>query len=386
MKIVLLATVLVLQSFMAIALHSLDGLAISGVASRHNVERAQIMNPGDRWNLTAALANQPPGAFYALMNPVLEATTLAYTASHGVFEQSAGSLSRSSTIPPELSEGGTWERIFALESNPVNGGVHAVVFADHAARQVIIGYEGSCQSPEIRQCQADRCYLLSIKNFGRWTDDITGTNESNNCGSFSRAELDYVGQADEIAIRVRARFPAYGVVLTGHSMGGNLAILTAAQHPHVLQAVAISPSPFHEGFSNLLGYSEAQIRALPADDLISIGDVFDLGINTALSPLAREGSTTCLLHGYGEPLACEGLAALLSHGLPDSAEVLAMSLCKPSVHDGFRYRRVMRLRGADGSPLSLPNCSPDFSTILSTLRHMNITSPRQYEEVFDAMR
>lgn len=323
---------------------------------------------GERWNLTAAMTNQPPGLYLSVMDSALTATLLAYGDKFN--------LNWNASNPQDISGDATWERISSLEAHGTDGGVNTVVLADHSAQRAIVAFRGSCTDPSVAQCRADRCYLQSIRNFGSWTPKIMGTRESNDCSAWTREQLNYPAQARALVNQVQAALPGYAILTTGHSMGGNLAILSAAQEPG-MQALAFSPTPFHDAFTQYFGWTESQIQALPSRDLMAIGDVYDLGINSVLSPLARDGATTCLLDKSREPTQCS-LQSLL---LLDFATVMA---CKGASHDINRYREVLRIRAADGvSPQSLPLCSSDWSTLYAAFSHFNMTVPSQMMAAVD---
>lgn len=45
--------------------------------------------------------------------------------------------------------------------------------------------------------------------------------------------------------QVQKDLPKHSLTLTGHSMGGLMAMVTAARQPKVLKAMTFAPTPFH---------------------------------------------------------------------------------------------------------------------------------------------
>merc|ERR1740120_85033 len=115
-------------------------------------------------------------------------------------------------------------------------------------------------------------------------------------------------------------------------------------------------------FSELLGFPEAQIAALPAHDLIAIGDQYDCMINTVAVPQARKGATTCLYEDVEEPMFCE---APMKHSLSYSQLSFPKAMmCKTVTHQWSRYQRLVVERAgdeADEVPAHVPTCDTKFS-------------------------
>lgn len=325
--------------------HILDGAAAS--LSDGNVRKGALTD------LLAKLADHPPGAFLQLMAPLVQATTLSY--------DEPSLVEGVATIDADGSGGPKWERAPALEKTSTRGGVHARVFVSHQTKQAIIAFRGSCEDDSNRQCQVDKCFLRSISAFGSISRFAFPTNA--NCSQFD-SELDYVSQADMVVRAAQAKLVDYAVLLTGHSLGGGLAMVSAARQPGVLQAVTFAPTPFHAVLRQHVGLSEEEISQLPAQDLVATGFLYDLLINTAYVPNARQGATTCLYTHIQTPLVCN---PSMVRPQPDSLWVTARRLaCKAVSHEWKGYRRLVLQLSADLTPAHLPTCSTSFSTLTDT--------------------
>jgi len=274
--------------------------------------------------------------------------------------------SANGTIPPASPGAAAWERLYDLDVNSLQSGIHAFAFAEHGSQQAIVVYRGACLDPSIMQCRSDRCVLSKFETFGRLTPTSFGTEASNGCQSFGAAELDYLGQARRLVEQVQARLPGYAILLTGHSMGGFLASLTAAQHLGDVQAVTFAPAPFYKGLTEGLGLSHEQILALPASDIVAVCDPYDCGVNTMEVPLARLGATTCLFDHqtrWEEPLVCSGVHRGLESGEIRPVSLPRTMVCKGESHAWERYKEIIPATEPDSDqPHHLPTCSSDYST------------------------
>jgi len=306
------------------------------------------------------------GDYLTVMSAVVQAIGLSYNTSEGPdFQPSQVNATISS------SAGENWERLFNFDLDPIPGGVHARVFADRANRRAIIAFRGSCLEPTVEQCRLDACFLTEIKGFGALSSVVYKTNESE-CKTYE-SHLDYVEQADKFVKAVQVELPDYKLLLTGHSMGGMLAMVIAATQPRVLQAITFAPSPFHETLLAQLGWQEAQIAALPAEDLIAACDPYDCGINSLYVDQARLGATTCLYFGTIEPSACanvsvqpyahESWKSELQADDLELSKIRANLECKASAHEWSRYEHFVLRTNSDGSPAALPTCEKTFSVV-----------------------
>merc|ERR1719215_1472389 len=89
-------------------------------------------------------------------------------------------------------------------------------------------------------------------------------------------------------------------------MGGTLAVVTAARQVGVLQAVAVSPTPFQTAFASI-GMTDTDITQLPSNDIISLCDPYDCGLTSVFVPNAHMGSQACVFLDAAEPPVCERL-------------------------------------------------------------------------------
>jgi len=326
-----------------------------------------------RTNLLQALQDKPPGALVRLMGPVAGAITVSYEANSGP-QQKPGAAN--DTIRPEDADGAVWERAPEFEADPPHGGVHAKVFVDRGDRRIIISFRGICVDDGFRQCQLDNCLLQSWGAFGLISPLMYRS--SAQCSDFA-AEMNYTAQADAIVRRVQDHFQSHSVLLVGHSLGGALAILTAARQPGVLQAVAVAPTAFHGVLRGELGMSEDSISQLPSDDLVAVGDPYDCLINAVFVHEARKGATTCLYEGLDEPWPCS--PEMKKDIAFDLMTFPAVSLCKVQTHDWPHYPSRILARGGDGlSARNVPVCSTNNSvfqaSFMQWVTHSKISADR----------
>jgi len=305
----------------------------------------QVWRGPDRIDLLAALADSPSGSFVELMEPVAHAIGLTYNAS----------LKPMMDISAEHSGGESWERVNDLETEPPEGGVHSKVFVSHGARRGLIAFRGMCVRKGLDQCRADACFGLHI--------NVSVQNKETNqsCEPF-QDRMDYVAQAQAVVASLHERHPDYRLLLVGHSLGGFLSIVTAAFHPGVLQAIGFAPTPFNWAMRNLYGFTQQDQDELPHEDLIAIGDQYDLGYNAALAE-GPDSVTTCLFHDIEEPLPCNLMGiTVFDEDDPDWRNRVRKSVwgatCKLAAHQWERYETIVFAREPNGtSPAHLPTCS-----------------------------
>jgi len=233
-----------------------------------------------------------------------------------------------------------------MERDTERAGIHAMTFVNDQDKHVIIAFRGSC-SDRFRhmQCSADSCFLAQRKTLGDLSDLTFGGTKQ--CDQFTPREMDYYSQAKELTDAVQAKYPEHGVLLTGHSMGGMLAILVAATQPGVLQAVTVAPSPFQDALKRDLHFTEQDIANMRYDDLYAVCDKYDCLVNTALVPRARQGATTCMFTdtgfslGEGEPASCVFVDRMLSDKRISMMEVPSALACKSATHEWRRYETFL---------------------------------------------
>jgi len=120
-------------------------------------------------------------------------------------------------------------------------GMHAITFMDNEEepKRIVIAYRGTDFTIERIDGRSDLCATDAMLS-GEWTPSVQLLA---NCTSLNRTQLQYMDRAEEFARRVQMKYPTAGVVFTGHSVGGMLALHSAL---HVTEwhtaAVAFSPS------------------------------------------------------------------------------------------------------------------------------------------------
>eukprot|EP00913_Durusdinium_trenchii_P013537 g12708.t1 len=138
-----------------------------------------------------------------------------------------------------------------------------------------------------------------------------------------QALLNFTDQAMALVQDLQKAYPRDQFILTGHSLGGMLAILTAGD-PRVTRgdavALAFAPTPWRK---------VAQLQG-EADGLVAL-----CGINSFFVPGARLAASTCLFLHQEEPKPCQGL---------------------PEPYETSRWRDEL-LRARPGDPLT-----PDLTT------------------------
>eukprot|EP00438_Fugacium_kawagutii_P019987 Skav227321 [mRNA] locus=scaffold4402:98855:102122:- [translate_table: standard] len=163
-------------------------------------------------------------------------------------------------------DGAVWTRLPEFDRDPKPGGVFARAFhrGSEGSDTVILVFKGVCTDAKLEQCRIDLCYLKEIQNLGHGM-------------SWIQSQL----------------------VLTGHSLGGMLAMTVAQQVS--LRALAFAPTPWKHAVQTL---------EFPVPELVSLCDPYDCGINAFFVPGARLSSTTCLFLQQEEPKTCEARSFL----------------------------------------------------------------------------
>jgi len=260
------------------------------------------------------------------------------------------------------------------------GGPHSVVFADHSNRRAIFAIRGSClEGNKFEQCNMDACFMLQTKAFGDVSKMVYSMQGSDlsyfRCKQYADSgKLNYVEQTRALIKRAQEHLPGYNFIATGHSMGGFLATIVAAEQPGVLKALTFAPSPYHPYMTKELGWSDAKIDALNENDLIATCDPYDCGINSDFVANARLGGTTCLYTHTHEPFPCQLMifqqppyASDHWRGIKHNPMAIP---CKGSTHDIERYKDIVHKRNSHNSnaPAYPPKCSTDFSVIQTLAR------------------
>ena len=334
----------------------------------HLLHRGPISSSSDVWDLQEILTDSPPGTFLSNMALLVKAVSLTYNTSRPLALAGAGTDTALSI--------GKWERLQDFDRDPSPGGVFARVFVDHGSKAGLVVFKGVCTDPHLEQCQIDQCYLIGIQNYGLLSSQVAELSgfRPESCARHQQY-LDYAAQANRLVHQVQTALPDYSFLLTGHSLGGMLAIVTAAQQPKRLKALTFAPTPFNVVMTQELNFSQEQIRALRVNDLVATCDPYDCGINAAYTHQARAGAETCLYLYTQEPPPCHGL--IKPYDSPSWREHIGASmnvsaaisslLCKGSAHRWQRYEDIILRTNSQGRPLNLPVCSTDFSVLETAL-------------------
>lgn len=200
----------------------------------------------EAWSLAKEF--QQASSYHSFIRLMVQAISASYTVPPGCYHKPA---KHNFTMQG-------WERVRSLER--LSGiGLAAVVFQDSNSRRMIISYRGSCLDVTWMAARMDICAAMSLVGSasifasvmeGAWSNLTTSTytqmalaglNELARwwCPMFDKKDLNYLDRALEIAMAAQKEFPDHALLLTGHSLGGLLAQLTAAKLN--IEALAIAP-------------------------------------------------------------------------------------------------------------------------------------------------
>lgn len=313
-------------------------------------------------DLISAMQNNPPGTYFTVIRPTVFVTTKSFQSTYGPeFHRDFGGA-----INPN-SGGYRWKRAENAVLNPEGVGVKAVAFVCNVQGIVIMAFRDSCTDTFNPLCRADRCYLARAETFGSRTGKVFGMYHDPTCKEFSSEQLDYSAQARSFVRHMRYKYANHALLLTGYSMGGHLAILAASMES--VQAIAFAPVPFNHMMRKELKLSKSSIANLRCEDLIAIGDPFDLAISVHYVPKAREGATTCIIDNGYEPSECAALTSREKVAMYNDSLILTeaqeqnLMNCKKVVHKWDRYLSTLIKTNR------YPNCSPVYSINRNHLNH-----------------
>lgn len=367
-------------------------------ASDDDVSLLQTSSTKD-WDLKGAMADLPGGAYFQVMDPVMEAVNFAYKASDGPDHDEE--YEEMKHLKTQFHGAERWTRVSDIELNPEGAGVHAFSFADSITDKMIIAFRGSCQSHGApsgsqgkerellatdkysSQCAADACFQLRYKAFGEHSENAFGSEDFNKCNSFKKEELDYIHQARELVHKAQKQFPQRTILLTGHSLGGMLATLVAARQPSKLQALTFAPVAWYHALYDQegLGLSDAEVERLESTApgrRVALSDPYDAAISSMALGSARAGAMTCLYNDEEniEPVHCQGVAEMVSNAKLSADDMKTVMACRTSVHRWNRYLGFVRMTSASGAPLVTPKCRQAFSSNSEELRRALISKYR----------
>lgn len=334
------------------------------------------------WNLEKALRDEPPGAYRELLDPVVYAAQLTYATTHGTshwerFKDNVwrGSWSKDfgagSSTPGLLSGDGNWTRFPEVEQDPPSGGAHIRALVDRQRQRVIIAIRGSCLDTEYSACRSDVC-LVDTARLG-----IDRCVPSLNIRA-------YVEMAARSVRKARGTLGhEFSIMVTGHSLGGLIALSLAAVGVLDVQVVALEPTPFGNVMRHQLNFSDEQLRSLDVTQRYALYDPYDL-LETSFGPLEelRPSTTVCMYMGAQMPAKCKecvkstmdtvrqlgmsnavnadsALRACLDGAVPSGEQTEEHpypNLCKHDSHELDRYVDIYLPSPGANEPHILPYC------------------------------
>ena len=345
-------------------------------AAMHMIQRSQTSkqatSSGDFFDFQKILADEPSGSFLSGMDVLVKANDWVYNTTKPLYDPQLDGL-------PGFEAGGrSWQRLRSYDLDPSLGGVFARVFLEPQSKSLLVAFKGVCMDPSLEQCKIDMCALKRAGAYGSLTPMMATTFGASDelCKKHASLVQSYSTQADALVRKLQADMPQYSITLTGHSLGGQMAIVTAARQPGKLKAMTFAPTPFHEILKEDLHLTEEEIKSLNKEELVATCDAFDCGINSVYAANARSGAKTCLYLEEEEPAPCSNLPQPyetrgwrkdLSSEVPDPGEsikkAIANLLCKNDAHNWLRYSQMVLRRENDGEPANLPVCSADYSVL-----------------------
>eukprot|EP00401_Gymnodinium_catenatum_P078113 CAMPEP_0117543528 /NCGR_PEP_ID=MMETSP0784-20121206/45107_1 /TAXON_ID=39447 /ORGANISM="" /LENGTH=318 /DNA_ID=CAMNT_0005340309 /DNA_START=49 /DNA_END=1005 /DNA_ORIENTATION=- len=220
--------------------------------------------------------------FFAFVEPLVNMTTLSYTATWGTYYKARAA---NATVSG-------WRRALP-ESNPKDGGMRALTFLAEDGRGVV-AFRGTDLGPEGRSSKADLCAddFLSGHAMPEWCLRL-----------FTHEALDYFARAVEFAEQAALAHPGVRWLYTGHSLGAQLAELVASVRGagHValgFSAPAVLPV--------LRNRTQVDPALLPSWQVVALYNEWDP--LRSLAQGALPGSE-CLWEDLPSPAGCQQCAA-----------------------------------------------------------------------------
>eukprot|EP00929_Paragymnodinium_shiwhaense_P065940 TRINITY_DN33037_c0_g1_i1.p1 TRINITY_DN33037_c0_g1~~TRINITY_DN33037_c0_g1_i1.p1 ORF type:complete len:381 (-),score=29.05 TRINITY_DN33037_c0_g1_i1:223-1365(-) len=314
---------------------------------------------------------QEVAEYLSVLHPALEATRLAYTATHGTYR-------KPTDVNASLQYEPGWARVPALELDPTFGGLHALAFINMKKRKIVLAFRGTDMvfKESNPSGVADQCgdYLLwDSAKYPDWESlpelcrklFPADPDRDRKSDPFGNKTLDYFAQAEAFVegVRIHAAklwpeggsgFPA-NTLITGHSLGAGLAIAMGAKLAMDSQSTVVpavlalsSPAGIKRVLISRLGITD--LASLPVRHLTSIWNQYDplyvQGRGTALP-----GLSTCTFLPDPEPESCKGCYQS-RHQNPKSA---ACQLCFLATHVLGHYLHYLTAEETR-APLFVPSC------------------------------
>eukprot|EP00753_Platysulcus_tardus_P008603 PLAT16128.2.p1 GENE.PLAT16128.2~~PLAT16128.2.p1 ORF type:complete len:356 (-),score=78.38 PLAT16128.2:74-1141(-) len=209
-------------------------------------------------------------------------------------------------------------------------GMHAITFADVEAQRIVVAFRGTDLDRSTLSGMADHCanVLLSGTHFSNLPPE---------CSRFTAAGLQYLERAREYVQTTEDSFRGWPLLLTGHSLGAELALLVSAHRAAgVLPVVAFSAP----GVGTKLPHRSALSDVL--DRLVIIGDEWD--------PVMRSSRA----HWLGSYCQLRSAATANCSACQAAAFDYALSDCAACFYQKHLFKHVLQ---AMASPHAAVNCS-----------------------------
>lgn len=341
-----------------VQLLQLSNVLFRDAASSVSAVESDGVEDQKRWNFTEILKDEPKGSFLSHLDVLVQLVGLTYN--------TTSPISPSVQAPSNVTtRDGIWKRLSNFDRDPYPGGVFARVFRKDQV--LILVFKGICTDIFVEQCQIDLCYLKEIRHYGPVSDkvlDLMGF-DSQVCNKY-KGFLNFTEQALLFVKQIRHAFPRCQLILTGHSLGGMLAMTVAQMLPSSsrvkdVKALAFAPAPWNHLQPNL------EVKSHP--HLVALCDPYDCGINAFFAPGARLPATTCLFLEQEEPKACQGLVEpyknhtwreQLEKHQPDGDFLIPLLVCKGSAHRWSHYETMVEVAAHSRK---FPQCRHDFSVL-----------------------
>lgn len=331
-------------------------LQISNVlqpSARTRASRVSIAKPLQSWNFTQILRDKPTGSFLSHLEVLVRMIGVTYNTTRPI-------LAHETPLTLTARDGSVWQRLVHFDRDPVPGGVFARVFRHGDV--VILVFKGVCTDVKVEQCKIDLCYLKEIQNYGPVSDRVLQLMgfDAQLCNTY-RSFMNFTEQASALVAAIQAACPRCELLVTGHSLGGMLA-MTVASRSSTVKALSFAPTPWKH-----LPASQVDARN-SSPEMVALCDPYDCGINAFFVPGARLAATTCLFLEQEEPRPCQGLVEpyfnqtwrqQMERESPGDS-LVPLLLCKGSAHRWPHYESMVDVAARTQK---LPLCSREFSIL-----------------------
>ena len=256
----------------------------------------------------SALANASDAAFHALVTPLALMTKLTYTATTGSYFNAS---ELNATVPG-------WQRDLNLTANPP-AGMRALFFYQPGTRRGVVAFRGTDLNHSTASGRADACADAIL------ADDTLPPSCSR---EFPPSTLDYWARAVDFVAAAAARHPELSLLFTGHSLGAQLAAMSAASRAPVGPAVAFSTPAWRDALANRTGRAPSSDAA--RGRLYALASKWD----PVQARAVQEGGLVGDACYWDEP-APPGCETCFAHGIPSTGP--ACVLCFERTHIYAHY-------------------------------------------------